>query len=115
MKNLLTLILLAFCVTIFSQDLAESDFSEIDNIEISKINNETTKQIINFNKDNFKIKVNNFENEVVKGVYFFDKKRKLISKFKNIKINSSIEFNVEGVNLINVITDKGYYFILIRK
>lgn len=117
MKNLLNLVLLLSCTTIFSQDIAFNDVvSEVDYIELADKNTEApVKEVINFDRETLKIEVNSSENEVVKGVYFFDKNRKLISKMKNFGKKSSTKFNVEGVSLVNVVTDKGYHFTLIRK
>lgn len=74
----------------------------------------TQKEVIQLNKLSRMATIGNIVGEKIQSVQLYDKKRNLIKNFENVKV-SKFTLSVQGIYLINVVTDKGLHMKIIKE
>lgn len=72
------------------------------------------KEVIQLNKLSRMVTIGNITGEKILDVYLYDKERNLIKSFENVKVNK-FTLSVQGIYLINVLTDKGLHMKIIKE
>lgn len=74
---------------------------------------DTKEEVIRFDKFSRMATILSTSQEKVQSIYLYDKERNLIKSFEDVKVNRLL-LSVQGVYLINVVTDKGLHIKVIR-
>lgn len=102
MKKLIVVLLLIFTVGCSSVKTASKTKSK-----------DTKEEVIRFDKFSRMATILSTSQEKVQSIYLYDKERNLIKSFEDVKVNRLL-LSVQGVYLINVVTDKGLHIKVIR-
>lgn len=106
MKNLILI-----CIIFLTTQCSSGKEAVLKNNTRATKNHQT--EVILFNKPSRIATIGNTNDEKILSVYLYDKKRNLLKSFEDIKVNKFI-LNVQGVYLINVVTDKGLHMKIIK-